>query len=292
MNVLEKINMYAILKKNHEGDIMKRSVRLLSLLLGVCMILTMTSCQLGERKKPKKNKTYEVFFIGNSYTYCNDLPAIFKSIAEEDGYEVNITSVLSGGYTLTSFANPEDPKGQEVKAAFESKEFDFVIIQEQSQRPVLDPAKFFEGARSIVKMVRKNGAVPIFYSTWGRREGEASLNQLMWTNESMTWDLAASYSAIAKELDAEVAHVGLGFYDVYTSSADINLYDKDGSHPSVEGSYLAAYILYSRVFMANPKDLTYNGLLKDEDAVILKEAAYRAVYETPEIPAEYVREAF
>lgn len=271
---------------------MKKRIRLITILLGVCMILTMTSCQFGERKKPKKNKTYEVFFIGNSYTYYNDLPAIFKGIAEEDGYGVNITSVLSGGYTLTSFANPNDAKGQEVKAAFESKKFDFVIIQEQSQRPVLDPAKFFEGARSIVKMVRENGAIPIFYSTWGRREGEASLKHHLWTNESMTWDLAASYSAIAKELDAEVGYVGLGFYDVYTSSVDIDLYDADGSHPSVEGSYLAAYILYSTVFMANPNELSYDGILTNEDAALLKAAAYRAVYETPEIPSEYIREAF
>lgn len=256
------------------------------------MMLTMASCKPGERKKPSKDKTYEILFIGNSYTYCNDLPSLLKNVTEAEGYKVNVSSVTSGGYKLTSFANPEDPKGKEVLAAFEAKKYDFVIIQEQSQRPVLDPGKFFEGARSIEKMVRDNGAFPVFYSTWGRREGEASLNAHLWTNESMTWDLAASYSAIAEELGADVAHVGLAFYDVYTSDNYVNLYDTDGSHPSAEGSLLAAYVLYSKIFMNDPRNVTFEALVSSNDAAILKDAAYRAVFETPEIPDEYVRETF
>ena len=41
--------------------------RIILILLGVCMMMTMASCKPGERKKPTKDKTYEILFIGNNH---------------------------------------------------------------------------------------------------------------------------------------------------------------------------------------------------------------------------------
>ena len=48
-----------------------------------------------ENKSPlEKNKTYEILFIGNSYTYYNStVPEEFRKIALSAGYTVNVDSV-------------------------------------------------------------------------------------------------------------------------------------------------------------------------------------------------------
>ena len=56
-----------------------------------------------ENKSPlEKNKTYEILFIGNSYTYYNStVPEEFRKIALSAGYTVNVDSVTKGSYFLS-----------------------------------------------------------------------------------------------------------------------------------------------------------------------------------------------
>lgn len=41
-----------------------------------------------------------VLFIGNSYTYVNDLPGMLGSLAASQGKEITIDSKTNGGYTF------------------------------------------------------------------------------------------------------------------------------------------------------------------------------------------------
>lgn len=236
-----------------------------------------------------KPKTYRILFIGNSYTHYNSMPSrLFAPIAKAAGYTVIVDSVMKGSYTLQSFADPNDAYGSKVHEALNSGvQYDYVVIQEQSSRPVSDPALFYEGVRSLDKLIKENGAKTVLYSTWGRETGHSLLNTMGWTNESMTWDLAAKYSAIAEELNAHIAHVGLAFYDVYAGNKGVNIYNDDKSHPSLEGSYLAALTIFATIFNETPIGITYRSSVSEADAAILQQAAYDAVYNTPEIPEKY-----
>lgn len=235
-------------------------------------------------------KTYSILFIGNSYTYYNDMPtAIFKNLAKAAGYDVEITSITKGGYTLEQMADPNDIYGAQVeKALTGTKKYDYVILQEQSARPATALVENFYGAvRNLSARIQESGATPILYSTWGRKTGSDTLAKYGWTNESMTWKLAAAYEAIGKELNIPVAHVGLAFYDIYTDSSAINLYNADKSHPTYAGSYLAAATLFAEIFNEDPIEVNYNGSLSEENALMLRQAAARAVFQTPSIPDEY-----
>ena len=235
-----------------------------------------------------KDKEYSVLFIGNSYTYFNEMPDIFKNIAADLGYRVKVVSITKGGYQLYKHADPMDPIGEKVDAALCSgKKFDFVILQDQSVLPASDPAKFYNAVRSLNQRIRYIGAVPVLYSTWGRKKGHSTLEQYGWTNESMTYQLAASYSAIGQELGIEVAHVGLAFYDVYTSAPQIELYHNDSTHPSLCGSFLAAYTLFAQIFNCDPTECAYENDLEQGHGAILRRAAKKAVFDTPMIPKEY-----
>ena len=45
----------------------------------------------------RKNRTVKILFIGNSHTYYHDLPACVALIAQEEGYECEVTMLAHGG---------------------------------------------------------------------------------------------------------------------------------------------------------------------------------------------------
>ncbi|MBE6565190.1 MAG: hypothetical protein E7655_07960 [Ruminococcaceae bacterium] len=238
---------------------------------------------------PDPSKHYDFLFIGNSYTYYNEMPAMFERIAAAAGYtDLTVSRVTAGGWTLLQHANPNDQYGKKVEAELAKGIYDYVILQEQSLRPVTEPGLFYDGVRAMEKKVRDAGAEPILYQTWGRKTGHSALAQNGLTNETMTWKLAAAYRAIAEELSIDsVAPVGYAFFDVYTAEGNtIELYDPDMTHSSPEGSYLAALTIFAEIFGIDPTGLTISGFDAAE-AAVLQEAAYKAVFETPTLPEEY-----
>ena len=116
------------------------------------------------------SKICRVLFIGNSYTYYNDMPtAIFERLAASLGYEMEVTSITKGGYQLYRHADPADECGARVAAALSGKEpYDFVILQEQSVRPAGEnAADFYASVRDLAARIRQTGAKPVLYATWG-----------------------------------------------------------------------------------------------------------------------------
>lgn len=242
-----------------------------------------------ENEEPPMKTNYSILFIGNSYTYYNDMPTIFKNLGQSAGYTLDVDSITKGSHKLSQFADPSDEYGKKVEQALTgTKKYDYVVLQEQSVRPITDDAPdFYSAVRNLAERIRKTGAEPILYSTWGRKTGHSTLNTYGWTNESMTWKLAASYQKIGDELNIKVAHVGLAFYDIYTSKKGLELYDADITHPSFMGSYLSAMTLLSKIFNIDPSLATYNGELPESRTNMFRDAAKKAVFETPAIPEQY-----
>ena len=235
-----------------------------------------------------KNGKYNFLFIGNSYTHYNDMPEqIFAKILKAAGYTATVTRITKGGWYLIDSAKSTDEVGAKVDSALKLRDYDYIVLQEQSTCPASTPAKFYTGVRNLVEKVRADGATPILYGTWGRKEGHRVLKTNGWTNESMTWMISAAYEAIGAELGVDVAYAGLAFYDVYTNNKNINLYDEDLTHPNATGSYLAAMTIFAKITGVDPTTVDYNANLSDSAAAILKEAARKAVWETPEIPEKY-----
>ncbi len=241
-----------------------------------------------ERLDPSRE--YTVLFIGNSYTIFNDLGGtLFPAISTSAGYNIKTVKAIKSSWYLIDSANPEDSNGVKVHAALASYDFDFIIAQEQSTCSVINPAKFYDGVRAINELAIKEGATTILYGTWGRKAGHSFLASNNLTTEQMMWKIAAAYAAIGEELGLDVGNVGMAFFDVYANNPDIELYDPDKTHPSYAGSFLAAMTLFARMTGVDPTTIPYNGdgTITAEVAAILKEAARKAVFETPVIPDSY-----
>ena len=212
-----------------------------------------------------------VLFIGNSYTYYNEMPtALFAPFAAAAGFPVEVTAVTKGGWTLEKMADPADEHGARAAEALKEP-YDYVVLQEQSLRPILEPERFYGAVRKLAAAVREKGGKPILYATWGRKPGHEKLEELGLTNETMTLALSAAYRRIGEELEIPVAYVGQAFYE-----AKGELYDPDGSHPSLAGSYLAAATLCAKMFWIDPEGVEFTAGLKEAPA--LRRAAKTAVW--------------
>ena len=239
-----------------------------------------------------KSKPYKILFIGNSYTYYNNMPArYFGEIMQAAGYKVKIMSLTKGGWTLLNSSNARDELGSKVDSILKNQEFDFVVLQEQSMTPAVNIGSFYNAVKRLDNKIRESGATPVLYATWGRKQGSGDLTAYGLTAETMTWKLAAAYEHMGETHDIPVAHVGLAFWDIIQNNRRITLHDPDMSHPNAAGSYLAALTLFARITGIDPTTVDYEGGVGSNIEPILKEAARKVVFETPEIPEEYMAEA-
>ena len=214
----------------------------------------------------------KILFIGNSYTYYNDMPKIFEEIAKGQGVNVEVTSVTKGGYTLCQLADTNDEYGKKADEALKREKFDVVVLQEQSCRPVKNAELFEKGAKALHEKIKENGAVTVLYQTWGRKDGNADLCTIAENTGEMAKMLEKAYEKLADILSCRVSKVGSAFLDVYENHPEIELYAPDGSHPNTIGSCLAALCHYSFVFGEDPENVKLECMKDENTARILKDA--------------------
>ena len=224
-----------------------------------------------------------VLFIGNSYVYVNDLPNTFRQLAQSLGDEVTVASSAPGGYTLLQHASYAP-----TQTAITAQQWDFVVMQEQSQLGALpiESTSTEYGALQLLADIEANWecTYPVFYMTWGRQNGD-DLNcdafPFMCTYDGMQEGLRSTYLYLATMNDAYVSPVGVAWKQVRDTQPQINLYDPDGSHPSVEGTYLAACVFYCTLFQESCVDATFNSSLPAGTAAILRGIASATVLDEP-----------
>jgi len=224
-----------------------------------------------------------VLFIGNSYTYVNDLPNTLRQLALSLGDTVTVASSTPGGYTFQGHTTLPATLD-----AINSQPWDFVVLQEQSQLGALPPdvTTTEASATTLVGLIEANYecTYPVFYMTWGRQNGDAqncASFPFMCTYDGMQQGLRENFIALAEGNDGYTAPVGAAWKVVRDTQPTINLYDADGSHPSPAGTYLAACVFYCTLFQQDCVDATFNGSIDAASAAILRGIASSTVLDEP-----------
>ncbi len=191
--------------------------------------------------------TIDVFFLGNSYVYYNNLADQLSAMSEGlSGPVVRTEHHLHGGFSLRRHLDDGHlPRALGVGAET-GNGWDIIVIQEHSQLGVPyadpeagslgDPGPFLQGAAQVTRMVEDLGARPVFYMTWAKE-----------AFPSQTTTLARVYDEAGRQNRAVVAPVGLAWARVREERPDIVLFHPDGSHPSPAGTYLAACVFYAQL---------------------------------------------
>ena len=229
---------------------------------------TPDSTDTGSPEQTSAGEPLRFLFLGNSLMYYNDMPDIFAEIAKAQGRNVFVKSVTKGSATVSDFASPSTEVGAQALPLLKNEKWDYVVI-EPSRRisPYEDTVKKleFDSAKTIRSLAAAAGAKVVLYAVWGNNNGsvvEYKATGGVSTAEVSTHSMGrAQHTKFMEDTSAElagifgdvpVAHAGYAFENCIAAAPSLNLYYTDERHPSLEGSWLAACVIYETVFGESP----------------------------------------
>ena len=196
-----------------------------------------------------KGSNTKVLFVGNSKTYVSNIPAKFKGIANNNGYNVTVKTATRGGATLNELAS-------EYASSIGGEAFDCVILQEQTDTYGGNYDGYSNGATKIVNIVRsKNNNVKTYIRALWITSGSSSSAR----ERSYSWT-----EKIAKNTNSTVIYDGKNF-DKSRSSNSINLFG-DSIHQNNNGAYLSALTIYQVLSGDKNVSTTYYGAVGESTA--------------------------
>ncbi len=239
-----------------------RLTRIAALLLAFCLPAACAAFPApdGDVIAPPAN----VLFVGNSFTYYNNsLHNHYRQLLRA----ANGGEMPDGRVRIMTISGGHLPEHAGLESMLASEAWDVVVLQGHSLGPIsADTAEpFRDAARRYATAIRAHGARPVFFMTWAYTD-----------RPEMTAELDAAYSAIGRELGADVVPVGLAFAAVTRDRPDIALRIDDRRHPTVAGTYLAACTFFAVLQGKSPEDLDYDAGLGAEVAGALQRAAWQA----------------
>ena len=186
-----------------------------------------------------------VLFIGDSYTYVNDLPGMLSQIAATAGIPplIETSQVVQGGATLQ--VQWQNGIAQQVIA---DGGWTHVVLQDQSEEPATDPpsSAFVQYATAFGILAVDAGATPGLFVTWARAAADRSTYPYLFDSPTeMQDELTNAYASVAAGFTPSVlACAGPAFQLAIAQHPEIALQQSDFSHPTVAGTYLAACTFY------------------------------------------------
>ena len=170
-------------------------------------------CEVGPGTEPQQ---LSVLWLGNSYTFRNDVPSLVSQLAAADGL-----SLLHDVHAESSWSWELHSSSAETLAKIRSRQWDVVVLQEQSTRPAYDKEQVCRDTvpylQILAGQIRANspGTLIQFYLTWARPHGlqsECGSQPQFCTFNSMQDALTEAYLDFAcMEPPARLAPVGEAF---------------------------------------------------------------------------------
>jgi PKD repeat protein len=230
------------------------------------------------------SQSYDVLFLGNSYTYSNNLPEVLYQLALSNGDTVNYDSNTPGGYTFELHST-----NQTTIEKIKERKWDYVVLQEQSQRPSFPPSQVavevYPYAIMLDSMIKASDECTetVFFMTWGRKYGDQVNCQYyppVCTYSGMQQRLRESYLEMGNMLSATVAPAGMAYKHSMAADSNVNLYMSDNSHPGINGTYLIACVFYATIFQKSPVGLPFISSLNQSTATFLQNIAASTVLDS------------
>jgi hypothetical protein len=216
---------------------------------------TLANLELAIWDKFDKRPAHPVLIIGNSRTYFHDMPSMLRRIADSDHSpeRFDIATRAAPGGTLEWSWN--DSTTQQLL----KKHWREVIIQAESNAQSRDDAeqRFFDYGKRLISEVENNGAKPVVIVNWVYGEDLFKLNENEPGMRSWLYDkIQEDYANLSNQTGARLVNVGRVWELVRAASSDLPLYE-DGNHPTVQGSYLSALMLYVYLSGRDGSAVTY-----------------------------------
>jgi len=186
-----------------------------------------------------------VLFIGNSLTYyqastagetlvLNDLPGLLVRMSQSRGER----RILEADKITEDAASlGEHCISQLVEEALRPRAWDYVVLQENSERALSHEAVTRRDARRLDARIRTVGSRNALFSTWTAGDHPESGPRA-----------AIFYAELASELGALLVPVAQAWHEAARVRPDLRLRMADGIHPGPLGTYLSACVFYACLY--------------------------------------------
>lgn len=208
----------------------------------------------------------KILFIGDSFTYAQGgINTHLEKLAAAATPPLIVTTAtaVAGGAPLKRLWEIGEPVH-----AIQTGGYDVVVLQDDI--PEINVAGFREYAHKFVDEVRKNKARPVLFMAW-------AYQRLGWISMK---EIADAHRRLGKELNVDVAPVGLAWEQAARLRPSLDMYGSDREHPSLAGTYLATCVIYVTIYGTDPAGLGYvPATLSDDAATFLRVIAWQTVQE-------------
>lgn len=255
--------------------------------IAALLCLSITTAPVHAQTKPSRTEigidnARSFLWVGNSFFYFNNsLHSHVGSLARGAdpknllrGVSVTISGSGMDWHDMASYLRPDGIgrysflEDNSIRFNPPGRQFDGVIMMDCSQCPVHPQLGkvFHEQVKKNSEMVSKYGARPILFMSWAYKD-----------KPEMTAQLAEQYTTAANANDALVIPAGLAFARAIGKRPEVELYNADKRHPSLEGSYLAACTAFATLTRKSPVGNPYTAGLPSDVASFLQTMAWEAV---------------
>ncbi|MEP3210318.1 MAG: DUF4886 domain-containing protein [Maribacter sp.] len=203
----------------------------------------------------------EVLFIGNSHTYYNQgMSTHLRNFRDSDDLKFDpiIQEIAIGGYTL------QDHLGDQATIdKINERSWDVIILQENTAVASEALSSSVNAMQSFSEMVKPKGTKVFLFMTWPYKDRPEMLTGIRKTYQNGV--LATSATLVPVGLEWQLID--------QNQEVDIDLYDADGVHARLEGTFYAAAMCYRAIYDKSTSNNTYQAGLTTEIANYLKAKA-------------------
>ncbi|PIX13101.1 MAG: hypothetical protein COZ74_08050, partial [Flavobacteriaceae bacterium CG_4_8_14_3_um_filter_31_8] len=177
-----------------------------------------------------QNKKIRVLFVGNSFTYYNNLPQVVSAMAKSQDIIIETKHSTVGGSSLENHWKGE--RGTQTRVMIELEKWDYVVFNNHSLSAINKPTDFIEYGKKFAELVRTKGAEPIFMMTWAYK-----------SNPLMLPEIEKMYKTLCDQTKSDFVPGGPLFASSLNYRPDLELFH-DNIHPSSNGTYLLGLAFY------------------------------------------------
>ena len=223
----------------------------LNVLFTICFFNSFSSIAQNSASQNTINPM-KILFIGNSYTHYNKMPELFETLAKSKKIKLHVTMNAKSNHTFKMHC-----QRPEMFEAIRSEKWDYVVLQGFSRelmydKEVIDTASlpYF---KKIMDSIYTNHSCTnvLLYMTWGYKNGFVSGSDTL-TFEDMSHRVQNGYQYLSELFDLSIVPIGQIWKTFRKNYPSIELYQDDGQHPNLNGSYLIASGFYTSIFKSNP----------------------------------------